>query len=76
MADPIVDPSTALAARLSRRDALKTYAPPALAVVGVASLQTFGTSGKVKTNPPNPGGGQPGGGGGQPGGGVGSKPKK
>jgi hypothetical protein len=49
-ADPIADPSTAPAARLSRRDALKTYAPPALAVVGVASLQTFGTSGRVRSD--------------------------
>ena len=50
MTDPIADPLTALAARLSRRDALKTYAPPALAVVGAAKLQTFGTSGRVRSD--------------------------
>jgi hypothetical protein len=55
VADPIADPSTAPAARLSRRDALKTYAPPALAVVAVANVQTFGTSGKVKVAHPNSG---------------------
>jgi hypothetical protein len=55
VADPIADPSTALAARLSRRDALKTYAPPALAVVAVANVQTFGTSGRVKVEHPNSG---------------------
>ena len=41
---------TALAERQSRREALRTYAPPALAVVGGTSLTTFGTSGRVKAN--------------------------
>ena len=43
---------TALAARQSRREAVRTYAPPALAVVGGTSLNktTFGTSGRVKSN--------------------------
>ena len=50
MDDSIPALPTALAARLSRRDAVRTYAPPALAVVGAASLTNFGTSGKVKSN--------------------------
>ena len=50
MDDSIPALPTALAARRSRRAAVRTYAPPALAVVGAASLQTFGTSGRVKSN--------------------------
>ena len=37
----------ALGARLSRRAALRTYVPPALAVVAVASAQTYSTTGQV-----------------------------
>jgi hypothetical protein len=67
--DPIPALPTALAARLSRRDALRTYVPPTLAVVGATSLNkhNFGTSGVVKVEGPksggggNPGGGNPGG---------------
>ena len=52
MTDPIADPTTAPAGRLSRRAAVRTYAPPALAVVGATSLNktNFGTSGRVKSN--------------------------
>ena len=50
MTDPIADPTTAPAGRLSRRAAVRTYAPPALALVGAASLTGFGTSGRVKSN--------------------------
>ena len=47
--DPTLDPSTA-AARLTRRAAVRAYVPPALALVGAASLNGFGTSGRVKSN--------------------------
>jgi hypothetical protein len=50
LTDPIADLTTAPAGRLSRRAAVRTYAPPALAVVGAVSLTNFGTSGKVKSN--------------------------
>ena len=50
MTDPTADPTTAPTGRLSRRAAVQTYAPPALAVVSVASLTNFGTSGRVKSN--------------------------
>jgi hypothetical protein len=52
LTDPIADPTTAPAGRLSRRAAVRTYAPPALAVVGATSLNktNFGTSGRVKSN--------------------------
>ncbi len=52
MDDPFPALPTALAARLSRRDALRTYVPPALAIVGTASLADFGTSGRVKVEEP------------------------
>jgi hypothetical protein len=73
MNDPIPALPTALISRLSRRDALRTYVPPALAVVGATSLNknNFGTSGTVKGEKPKGGGGNPGGGnpgGGNPGG--------
>jgi hypothetical protein len=55
MDNPATRPTLDLAAPLTRRAALRTYAPPALAVVGVAQLQTFGTSGKVKVEHPNAG---------------------
>ena len=50
MTDPIADLTTAPTGRLSRRAAARTYAPPALALVGAASLTGFGTSGRVKSN--------------------------
>ena len=50
MTDTIADLTPAPAGRLSRRAAVRTYAPPALAVVGAASLTNFGTSGRVKSN--------------------------
>ena len=50
MTEPIADPSTAPAGHLSRRAAVRTYAPPALALVAAASLTGFGTSGRVKSN--------------------------
>jgi len=61
MADPIPALPTALAARLSRRDALSTYVPPALSVVALAGATNLSTSGVVR-------GGNSGGGGGKPGG--------
>ena len=73
---PIADPTTVPAGRLSRRVAVRTYAPPALALVGAASLTSFGTSGQVKVEEPKSGGGgnPGGGGGGNPGGGGGGNP--
>ena len=52
MDDSISALPTALTARQSRREAMRTYAPPALAVVGGTSLNknNFGTSGRVKSN--------------------------
>jgi hypothetical protein len=45
--DPIPRLPTALAARLSRRDALSTYVPPALSVVALAGATNLSSSGKV-----------------------------
>jgi hypothetical protein len=52
MTDPIAEPTTAPAGRLSRRAAVRTCAPPAIGVVGATSLNknNFGTSGRVKSN--------------------------
>ena len=50
--DPIADEPSTLDTRLTRRAALRTYAPPALAIVAVANVQTFGTSGRVKVEDP------------------------
>jgi hypothetical protein len=47
MDDPIPALPTALAAPLSRRDALSTYVPPALSVVALAGATNLSTSGKV-----------------------------
>ena len=64
MTDPTADPTTAPTGRLSRRAAVQTYAPPALAVVGATSLNktSFGTSGKIKVGGGNPNPGKPAGG--------------
>ena len=55
MDDPIPALPTALAARLSRRDALSTYVPPALSVVALAGATNLSTSGVVSSG--NSGGG-------------------
>jgi hypothetical protein len=64
-------PAGALGRRQSRRATLQTYVPPAVAVVGVASVRTLGTSGKVQVGGGGGGGGTGSGGGG---GGGGKKP--
>ena len=52
MADPTRDALTAPAAPLTRRAALRTYLPPALAVVAVVKTTGFHASGEVKVEVP------------------------
>ncbi len=40
-------------ARVSRRQALKTYVPPTIAVIGLANVTTMGMSGPTKEVPPD-----------------------
>ena len=61
-AETTPDPTPAPAARLTRRGAVRAYAPPALAAVVLAKPPAFGTSGTVKVKQPSSGGPDPGGG--------------
>ncbi len=44
-------PSTDLGSRVTRREAVRTYVPPALTLIGAGGLRHFGTSGKVRSAP-------------------------
>ena len=50
MDDHVATPSIDPTGRLSRRMALRTYAPPALAVLAVASTGSLGQSGRIRPN--------------------------
>ena len=59
MFDPGPIPSPDLTSRLSRRAAVRAYAPPALALIAAGTMKGHhGTSGTVHV--PNPGGPKPG----------------
>ena len=51
MEDHVAAPSIDLTGRLSRRMALRTYAPPALAVIAVSSTGSLGQSGRILVEP-------------------------
>lgn len=59
MDDPIGSVSTALVGRLTRRQAVQTYAAPTLAVIGVSAVTTHGFSGKSNAGVGNGGEGVP-----------------
>ena len=48
--EPILTEEPILTDRLSRRRALKTYVPPTVAMVSLATTRTYGTSGSTKKN--------------------------
>ena len=59
MHDPVGSISTALAGRLTRRQAVKTYVPPTLALIGVSAVTSHGLSGNTNAGRGNGSEGNP-----------------
>ncbi len=53
MPDGLSPGDPAPVARVSRRQALKTYVPPTIAVIGLANVTSLGWSGPTKQVPPD-----------------------